>query len=435
MKETALEKAQARYIWCSALGQFFDEATGQRSTVNAFNSMNTGIAEYGKTGVNSAAAILINSPDSRKADTATYVVGEPLLVTEKTKKGDTTQLNLWRPSDFVPATNVSDADVEPWLRHMKLIFGEGGSLDHILNVLSFWAQKRGHKINHAVVVYGETQGTGKDSCFVPLMRFLGDNNVKNISPSDIIGQFNPFLCAELVVVNEMNNFKSRETMDRMKSWLAAPPWMITINMKFAQPFHIPNRMNCLIYTNHADALRMEDSDRRFWVHECLLTTPMSAAYYDALYKFYDNGGCEMVIGWLMQRDISAFNPKVAPPMTNAKREMINAGLPEPIRWLRKLFAEDGEGFASRTVVTVAEVKRMASKRDWGVPDGINDKTFMAALRAEGFEAAPRMRIGPDMMVLWARGEAAKLDGNKMRARYYAETGTGPVAKEELNAAA
>src|SRR5262249_24352794 len=161
------------------------------------------------------------------------------------KGGVATAMNLWRPSSFLPATNVTDDDVRPWLEHMQLIFWAPGSeaLRHILDVLSCFVQRPGDKLNHAIVMYGATQGTGKDTCFVPLVRFYGDHNVSNIQPEAVSGTFTAFLCSMLCIINEMINFEKLATANRMKPWLAAPPKTITVNMKYAQPFDIPNVVN------------------------------------------------------------------------------------------------------------------------------------------------------------------------------------------------
>ncbi|MGE4257249.1 MAG: primase-helicase family protein [Xanthobacteraceae bacterium] len=427
--KTAIECAIGRYIWCSSLERFYDEETGQKLTANAFNAENVSVADYGRGGMKSAAAVFQNTPGARKVHTTTYRVGAPLLVQE----GKVIALNLWRPSGFVPALKVSDADVKQWLDHMKLIFGpyDGAAMRHILDVMAFWVQRPGHKLNHSIVIYGSTQGTGKDTSFVPLVRYFGDDNVVNIQPEAIAGQFNDFLCSQICFVNEMINFEKKAIMNRMKPWLASPPTTITINKKFAQPFTIPNVVNWVIYTNYHDAIRMDDTDRRFWVHECLLDTPMPVKHYDELYSFYDNGGAEKVIGWLQQRDISDFNPKASPPMTDAKREMISSAMPPGSRWVRDQFV-DGETFAGRTVLTIGEVLR-AANQDFSASQCVNHRNAATALRAEGFMKYGRHRakIDGDVRQLWVRdpsGQLKKSSADEIRERYVVEIKGSSIGK-------
>src|SRR5262249_58396389 len=99
-----------------------DTKTGQQLPLTAFNAANIGIADYGRSGVQSAAAIFVNTEGVRKCDIATYHPGKPLMFEVPVKGGVATAMNLWRPSSFLPATNVTDDDVRPWLAHRQLIF-------------------------------------------------------------------------------------------------------------------------------------------------------------------------------------------------------------------------------------------------------------------------------------------------------------------------
>jgi hypothetical protein len=259
------------------------------------------------------------------------------------------------------------------------------------------------------------------ACFVPLERFLGEHNVKNVEPNMIASNFNDFLCAQLCIYNEMIAIEKKATMNRMKPWMAAPPKTILINKKFAQPFSIPNVVNNLLFTNYADAISLDDSDRRFWVHECVLGTPRPQAYYDALHAWYDAGGAEKVIGWLIRRDISSFNPFAPPPITDAKREMINQTMPQAVQHFRDLIRAK---FAGRTVLIVDDLRRSAV-HDRNAPKGIRDKHAVMALQAEGFSNHNhhRVDIEGDRRQLWVRdrsGLLSKLSGDQIRERYLLE---------------
>jgi len=413
--ETAPERALKRYIYCVALDRFYDTVTHELMTKDGFNTVNTSVADYGSSGKNSAAAEFLNTEGARKVDTATYRVGGPLVVREGAK----TALNLWRPSDFKPWEGpLSDDDVKPWLDHLQRMFGDGPSLRHLLDVQSFWVQNPGKKVNHALVIYGATQGTGKDSAFVPLIHFLGDHNVINVEPNMIASSFNDFLCAQLNVYNEMIQIEKKATMNRLKPWMAAPPKMLRINRKFAQPFDIPNPVNNLFFTNYADAINLDGTDRRFSVHEVELMTPMPQSYYDALHAWYSDGGAEKVIAWLMRRDISSFNPFAPPPMTDAKREMINQTMPERVQYFRDLIRAK---FAGRTVLIVADLRR-AAEHDRNAPKGLRDKHAVMALHEEGFSKHNhhRVRIDGDVRQLWVRDPSGPLSSDQIRERYLSE---------------
>ena len=204
---------------------------------------------------------------------------------------------------------------------------------------------------------------------------------------------------------------------------------LAINEKNLRQYFVPNNQNWIITTNHDNAIALEDDDRRFWVHRVLIDAPPPDEYFAALHAWFNAGGTENVFGWLLQRDVSGFNPMARPPMTAAKRTMLEQSQPAPVRYLRSLFAES-KPFGGRTVVTVPEVLKHADQ-DWNAPQSVNSKDVMAALKAEGFKPAHRpVRIGAETPQLWARGPSGALDQNKTRERYLAEVAGEEKGKED-----
>jgi hypothetical protein len=53
---------------------------------------------------------------------------------------------------------------------------------------------------------------------------------------------------------------------------------------------------------------------------------MSVPAAKALWAWYENGGYEKCAAWLHQRDVSAFNPAAAPPVTEWKLNMVEHGM-------------------------------------------------------------------------------------------------------------
>jgi hypothetical protein len=45
-----------------------------------------------------------------------------------------------------------------------------------------------------------------------------------------------------------------------------------------------------------------------------------------LWKWYETGGFQKIAAWLHQRDVTAFNPAAAPPVTEWKMNMVEHGL-------------------------------------------------------------------------------------------------------------
>ena len=155
-----------------------------------------------------------------------------------------------------------------WLDHVKLIFGEldGPAVAHFLNFVAFLLQKPGHKINHALVIVGKTQGTGKDTAFVPVIRAIGLHNVATATPEALASPWTHYLLAQLVRAEEMMGFGRRELANKLKPMLCTPPETVSINTKNVKQYDIPNLQNWIMFRNHEDALSIEDTDRRYWIH-------------------------------------------------------------------------------------------------------------------------------------------------------------------------
>jgi hypothetical protein len=96
-----------------------------------------------------------------------------------------------------------------------------------------------------------------------------------------------------------------------------------INIKYGQAKEQPVFFNCLIFSNHRDALALPEGDRRV----CVITNSVERNtfdYYERLAAaLYDEPAA--VYWWLMRRDVTAFDP-IYPPMTPGKRAMVEQSM-------------------------------------------------------------------------------------------------------------
>ncbi len=433
--ETEIEKALRQYVWVQKLERYVHLATGEMLSTKAFNAANVRVASFGRSGVQSAEAEFQNHPKAgnSKAVIPTYRPGRGVSITDTNERGRSVKaVNLWRPSSLVPASNVTNDDVRPWLDHVKLIFGEldGAAVAHFLNFVAFLLQRPGEKINHALVIVGKTQGTGKDTAFVPVIQAIGLHNVATITPEVLAGPWTHYLLAQLVRAEEMMNFGRRELANKLKPMLCTPPEMVSINTKNVKQYDIPNLQNWIMFTNHEDALSIEDTDRRYWVHKCCLEAPCEPAYYAKLYGWYDAGGCEKVAGWLLQRDLGAFNPMSPPPATEAKRAMSVQSQSKQVRWSYEALTVGD--FAGRSIVLYEDIKAAADDFDGDAPTGVNPKNVAVAFKAAGFKQMSwHTKIDGRVRQLWVRdqdGSLSRLSADQLRAKYLAERARGAATE-------
>ena len=189
-------------------------------------------------------------------------------------------------------------------------------------------QKPAEKINHALVLGGK-QGIGKDTLLEPVKYAIGAWNFLEVSPQQVLGRFNGFLKSVILRVSEardLGEFDRFAFYDHMKSIIAAPPDVLRIDEKNRAEYAIPNVTGVIITTNHkSDGIYLPADDRRHFVAwSDLDKSDFTAEYWNELWHWYDNGGCQVVAHYLLNLDLSAFNPKAPPPQTEAFFEIVNA---------------------------------------------------------------------------------------------------------------
>ena len=207
---------------------------------------------------------------------------------------------------------------------------DDAELDHILDAMAFKIQHPNVKINHAILIGGD-EGAGKDSMFQPFLWALGGKHWRNrsvIEAGGLDSQWGYALEAEVVILNELKEPEARERRamaNKLKPLIAAPPETLSVNRKGMHPYELVNRLMVIAYTNDPLPITLPTQDRRWfcvWTH----SPRMSASAAKALWGWYENGGYEKCAAWLHQRDVSAFNPAAAPPVTEWKLNMVEHGM-------------------------------------------------------------------------------------------------------------
>lgn len=240
--------------------------------------------------------------------------------------------NLWRDArpDVSSIGPISDDDIRPWLDHCRKLVPDESQLQHCFDVMAFKRQFPRIKINHAILHGGYVEGSGKDTMWAPFLWSVAGPSHRNRSIVDadkIASQFHYHLEAEIVVLNELKEPEARERRalsNKIKPLLAAPPETIPINRKGLSPYDMVNRLFVLSFTNDPVPISIASEDRRWF---CVWTEAQAMKPEDAekIWSWFNKGGFMKIAAWLQQRDVSAFNPKAAPPMTEWKEAMIING--------------------------------------------------------------------------------------------------------------
>jgi len=319
----------------------------------------------------------------------TYAPGEDILCARE----GLVYGNRWR--DARPA--VAGGDVSMWLAHAERMIPDAAERAHVLDVMAYKIQHPNRKINHAVL-HGGNPGSGKDTLWAPFFWGVGGDslaNVKKLDNKDLSTAWGYHLECEVLIINELRQPEAsdrRALENSLKPVIAAPPEYLTIQRKGLAPYESVNRLQVVAFSNERMAITIPSNDRRWFViwSDAVCMDPAASG---RIWAWYKAGGLAAVSAWLHQRDVSAFNPGAAPPMTEAKAIMVESGMSGAESFLVELLR--------------ARVGEFASGVMGGPWQGVCDRL--------GGMAPPGMRV-PVAALLHAFREAGWVDMGLLKSR-------------------
>ena len=302
---------------------------------------------------------------NRPVEQMTWVPGEPVEIRDRLvvnggwiEREGSRAFNLYRAPVLKPTAGNADR----WVHHVERLYGEDAA--HIVRWCAHRVQKPADKINHALVLGGK-QGIGKDTLLEAVKHAIGAWNFNEVSPQQILGRFNGFLKSVVLRVSEardLGEFDRFAFYDHMKAITAAPPDVLRIDEKNRQEYAIPNVCGVIITTNHkSDGIYLPADDRRHFVAwSDLDKSAFDAAHWDGLYKWYAEGGFDVIANYLQNLDLTGFNPKAPPPQTSAFFEIVNSSrTPEDAE-----FADALDVLAWPDAVTIAAIIDATTRSDF-----------------------------------------------------------------------
>jgi hypothetical protein len=269
----------------------------------------------------------------RRVEQITWAPGLPEIIADKLiseggwhARPGAHAYNLYLPPDIV----LGDAaKATLWIEHLNKLYPEDA--EDIANWFAHRVQYADVKINHALVL-GGGQGIGKDWLLQALKMTVGAWNFHEISPTDLLTQYTPYVKAVVLRMNEAHDLGESGRADRYalyertKVYAAAPPDVLACVDKYIRRFYVPNVLGLVITTNHkTDGVYLPNDDRRHLVAwtECTKEEFSKEFWNDRFRWLVYEGGASHVAAYLAQRDLSAFNPGAVPRQTTAFFEIVN----------------------------------------------------------------------------------------------------------------
>lgn len=237
--------------------------------------------------------------------------------------------NTWKGWNIKPV----EGDCDIFISLVKYICSasESGTWKWLMQWLAYPIQHAGAKLSTGVMLFGK-QGTGKGSICRVMSRIYGthyrqlDNNAFNERYTDW-GDKRSFLFAD-----DIKAANTSQLMSQLKFWITEP--VFPVRPMRHSTYYINNHLNIIFATNEQDAIRLDKDDRRFTI---IRTPPFKQPkeFYDRFYDFLnDENGAAKVMHYLLNLDLTGFDPHEEALKSDAKDSMIASTSSDLSRFIR-----------------------------------------------------------------------------------------------------
>lgn len=302
-----------RYIFLKNHNRIYDTLTRNELSREGFDGAFCHLFPENKISM-----IFLNDPECVKVDGLIYLPGD---TNNPVYRNGAVLWNIWCDPGVKLPDSANKEDVEPWREHLHYLYPDEKEQEHLLNWMACVLQKPQVKINHALLIAG-TSRVGKDMLLNPLRYGLGAENICEPPAGELKESFTDYLHhSKLVIFQEIQTFEGLNLENKLKPMLAAPPDMLRVRLFGRGFYETPNLIQAIFMSNYRDALHISAGDGRYfaiWTDK----EPLEPEYYKHLADWQAGGGNGMVVRWLLNRDISQFNPKQPAPPSAFKHKLL-----------------------------------------------------------------------------------------------------------------
>ena len=230
--------------------------------------------------------------------------------------------NTYVKSDQTLPPTVDAKKILPFMEHIEYLFPETEDRERFLNWLAVTVQRPDLRIPWLPLIISQP-GCGKGWIYQVLRKVLGSHNCTMIRNTDIESDFNDYMSGTtLVCIDDLVNNKRVRIIELLSTLITEDN--PTINHKYGKRGVERVFCNFIGFTNNRDAASIGLEDRRFWVYEAK-AKKKEPKYYTYLFNWLLTDGPAHLELWIRQQTISAFEFAAPPPVTEAKRVMVEAG--------------------------------------------------------------------------------------------------------------
>lgn len=260
------------------------------------------------------------------------------------------EINTWTGFEVAPVAGV----VKPYETLRDHLFPEPSECRYVEQWLAHKLRFPGKKMNTALVVWSAAEGVGKNLLFETIADIIGKKHACVIGQKDLCGNFNSWAKNRLLVIgDEVLSSGDRREADQFKGLITGTT--LRINEKNQPEYEIANHTSFVFLSNHGDAVHLDDGNRRYFVSE-IKAKALTPEFYAKYAAWRDSSGLAALHHYLVNNvDLTGFDPKAPPPMTEAKKAMVSAGRSGLEQWMADVL-EDPVGALGGAVATANILK-------------------------------------------------------------------------------
>jgi len=244
------------------------------------------------------------------------------------------EFNIWNGFQAKLVSPASESDGCKRMKQFVMEVWAGNNLEVYNHIINWFAGlvKNLSGINQMALVMVSPQGTGKNTLTDFMKLILRDINCATADGiGDVVDKFNVMLQNKrLINVNEMCSAKDdfKSNFDKIKGKITDET--INIESKGMNKVKVPNIGNYILFTNHRDALIIEEFDRRYSIHEMSSCRMNDKEYFTNLRRdCFTQSVADEFYTYLMSVELVP----CVPMMTDIRREMMELSKPSPLKFL------------------------------------------------------------------------------------------------------
>lgn len=267
-----------------------------------------------------SAALWLKDPNRVMVDGAGLAIGLTRFYRHEGKQ----MVNTWTPRERRP----SSVDIEPFIEHIEYLIADEEERERFFDWLAHCEQAPEVLPEFGYLLYSSTLGTGR-SWLAKLFREVWPGEVASgvdlngLLSSNFNGEISGkrMACVEEVYIGDAK--EQRKQAPKLRNMMNEGTRLV--KPKYGREYTEKNSLRWLMFTNHDDAVPMDEKERRIAVIQTA-EVQRSPEYYARLYSFLTPEFGAAVGAWLAARDISngKFDPGWKPPLNAAKLAAIRA---------------------------------------------------------------------------------------------------------------